>query len=162
MKTLIPVTKKLLDKMTKKAKKSPRKRAHYLFHKHDDPVHRIINAIEPGTYIPPHKHQDPKKIEAFVLLRGKAACVGFNDKGKITEVHVLEKEGPKFAVDITPGAWHTFISLKSGTALFEVVQGPYEKLSHKNLAPWAPSEENGKSYIKKLEKEVKSRIKVQK
>ncbi len=151
------VSDKILKQLSKKAKASPRKRAHYLFHKYADPVQRMVNAIEPGTYIPPHKHEKPDKIEAFIILRGRAACLNFNDKGEITEVHVLDGDGPQYAVDIPPRTWHTFISLKPGTALFEVVQGPYKKENHKNLAPWAPKEDEGRDYLKDLEKEIEKR-----
>lgn len=148
------VSNKLLDKLKEKAKNSPRKRTHFLFHKFPDPIQRMVNSIEPGTYIVPHKHQDPDKIEAFIILRGRAACFEFNDQGKVKNVHILDENGPEYAVDIPPRTWHTFISLKSGTALFEVVQGPYKPHDHKNKAPWAPDEEDSKSqdYLKKLEK----------
>ncbi|MCH7952088.1 WbuC family cupin fold metalloprotein [Patescibacteria group bacterium] len=148
----------LLDELTAKAKESPRKRAHFLFHEFHDPVQRMVNAMEPGTYIPPHKHENPDKIEAFVILRGRAACIKFDDAGKVTQVHIIDEDGPVYAVDIPPRTWHTFVSLKSGTALFEVVQGPYKPESHKNLAPWAPPEEKGEQYLKDLEKEVRRKI----
>jgi cupin fold WbuC family metalloprotein len=148
------VSDKLLNELHSKAKESPRKRTHHLFHQFEDPVQRMVNAMEPGSYIPPHKHQNPDKIEAFIILRGRAACLKFNDDGSVSEVHIIDESGPEYAVDIPPGTWHTFVSLKSGTALFEVIQGPYEPGNHKNLAPWAPSEEEGAEYLKHLEDQV--------
>lgn len=152
------VTDALLDELSEKAKQSPRKRAHHLFHHFDDPVQRMINAMEPGAYIQPHKHENPDKIEAFVILRGKAACLQFDNQGKVVETHILDTQGPEYAIDVPPRSWHTFISLKSGTALFEVVQGPYDPSSHKNLAPWAPPEAEGAEYLKALEQEVLRRV----
>jgi len=146
---------KLLDELTAKAKISPRRRAHFLFHEASDLVQRMVNAMEPGTYIQPHKHENPDKIEAFAILRGKAACLQFDEAGELTNVHLLEENGPELAVDIPPRTYHTFISLQSGTALFEIVQGPYDPQSHKNLAPWAPSEEQVGDYVKKLEDKVR-------
>ncbi len=149
------VSKELLDELTQKAKKSTRRRTHFLFHKYEDAVQRMVNAIEPGAYVPPHKHEKPKKIEAFIILRGRAACIKFNDKGKILDLIIIDTKGPEYAVDIPPGTWHTFVSLKSGTALFEVIQGPYNKKTHKNLAPWAPPEKEGLNYLRKLENEIR-------
>jgi cupin fold WbuC family metalloprotein len=150
------VTLELLTSLSKKAKKSHRKRTHYLFHEYKDPVQRMVNALEPGSYIRPHKHQNPDKIEAFIILRGKAACLQFNDVGEIIEVHILSEKGPKLAVDIPPRTWHTFVSLRPGTCLFEVIQGPYKKETHKNTASWSPEEDKGDNYLKKLEKEIKN------
>lgn len=152
------VTQDLLDELTNKAKSSPRKRAHFLFHEMSDPVQRMVNAMEPGSYIQPHKHQDPDKIEAFVILRGRAACLMFDDQGEVIEIHVIDEHGPEYAIDVPPRTWHTFIALRSGTALFEVVQGPYEPKTHKNLAPWAPSEAEGQEYLRQLESQVRRKM----
>ncbi len=153
------VSDSLLNDLSKKAKKSPRKRAHFLFHKHQDPVQRMVNVMEPGSYIIPHKHENPDKIEAFIILKGRAACLFFDDNGNITDINVIDENGPQYAVDIPPRIWHTFVSLKSGTALFEVIQGPYNADTHKNKAPWAPPEEEGAEYLNKLEREIQKRLK---
>lgn len=153
------VTKKLLKDLRSKAKKSPRRRAHFLFHEFSDPVQRLVNAMEPGSYIPPHKHEKPDKIEAFVILKGKAAYIEFEDEGNIKKIHIIDEKGPKYAVDVPPRTWHTFVSLKSGTALFEIIQGPYDPKSHKNLAPWAPSEEKGSNYLEQLEERIRGHVK---
>lgn len=153
------VTKKLLKDLEKKAKNSPRKRSHFLFHEHSDPLQRMVNAIEPGTYVPPHKHQKPDKYEAFIILRGRAACFEFDDQGKIIDVHVLDENGPEYAVDVPPRTWHSFLALKPGTALFEVVQGPFNEKTHKILASWAPKEDeikDSKKYLRMLKKELKN------
>lgn len=148
------VSDKLLKKLSQKARQSPRKRAHFLFHQFRDPVQRMVNAMEPGSYIPPHKHENPDKIEAFVILKGRAACLNFDDQGNVTEIRIIDALGPEYAVDIPPRTWHTFVSLEPGTALFEVVQGPYKPENHKNFASWAPIEEEGQDYLKALEEEI--------
>lgn len=67
------IDKQLLDKTSEQAKQSPRLRMNYNFHERlDDPVNRLLNAMEPGSYIRPHRHLDPDKDEIFLLLRGKA------------------------------------------------------------------------------------------
>ena len=85
----------LLDETTGRAKQSPRLRMNYNFHEHlDDPVNRLLNALEPGTYLRPHRHLNPKKDEIFLLLRGRIAVFLFDNKGEITQTQILDpKEG---------------------------------------------------------------------
>lgn len=72
----------LLNETTGRAKQSPRLRMNYNFHEHlDDPVNRLLNALEPGTYLRPHRHLNPKKDEIFLLLRGRIAVFLFDNKG---------------------------------------------------------------------------------
>lgn len=73
----------LLDETTGRAKQSPRLRMNYNFHERlDDPVNRLLNALEPGTYLRPHRHLNPAKDEIFLLLRGRIAVFLFDNKGK--------------------------------------------------------------------------------
>ena len=83
----------LLDETTGRAKQSPRLRMNYNFHEHsDDPVNRLLNALEPGTYLRPHRHLNPKKDEIFLLLRGRIAVFLFDNKGEITKTQKLDPE----------------------------------------------------------------------
>ena len=76
------IDKQLLDKTSEQAKQSPRLRMNYNFHERlDDPVNRLLNAMEPDTYIRPHRHLNPDKDEIFLLLRGKAVVFIFDDQG---------------------------------------------------------------------------------
>ena len=116
----------LLDSLTKQARESTRKRSHYNLHpKLDDPVQRLCVAIEPETYIRPHRHAEPETSEVFLMLRGSAVILFFDDAGRITEKITVSAGGPVPAVEIPAAAWHTIASLKGGTVFFEVKQGPY-------------------------------------
>lgn len=130
-----------MDSLTLKAKESPRKRSHYNLHSElGDPVQRLCVAIEPGTYIRPHRHASPDTSEVFMLLRGSAVLLLFDDNGAVTERSVLRAGGPVMAVEIPEGAWHAMASLESGTIFFEIKQGPYVQPSGQNVASWAPAE----------------------
>ena len=155
------ITTEIIEETLEKAKQSPRKRAHYLLHEPQDPIQRMVNAIVPGSYIPPHKHENPDKIELFAILKGQVACLKFTSEGKIDKIHLLDESGSVKAVDIRPRIYHCFIALKP-SALLEIIQGPYNPTNHKNWPEWAPKEEDPKSqeYLKNLEAEVKKYLKV--
>ncbi len=113
---------------------------HNLHPRPEDAVQRLCNAIEPGTYIRPHRHADPETFEVFIMLKGSAVLLYFDDAGKVIERAELSAAGPVVAVEIPPKIWHTMASLESGTVFFEVKQGPYVPASGRNLAEWAPME----------------------
>ncbi|MDD3905851.1 MAG: WbuC family cupin fold metalloprotein [Candidatus Omnitrophica bacterium] len=138
---MIKVTTELMKDISAKAKSSARKRTNYNFHKNlSDPIQRMLNAAEPGTYIQPHKHESPDKIEVFIILSGRAVMVEYDSAGNIADHIILDaKDGAK-AVEIPPRHWHSFITLKPGTVLYEVKEGPYDEKADKHFASWAPSE----------------------
>ena len=102
-----------------------------------DPVQRMLNAMEPGTYIPPHRHSDPPRWELFVLLRGEAACLTFDDAGTVIARHELE---PGHGLELAAGTWHTLVARAPGTVLLEVKAGPFRGAAAGDFAPWAPAE----------------------
>jgi cupin fold WbuC family metalloprotein len=112
----------------------------------------MVNALIPGTYVTPHKHQNPDKVELITPLIGKVACFRFSETGKVQDVHILEEHGPVRAVDIRPGIYHAFVAL-APSALLEIIQGPYHADTHKQFAAWAPREgtPGTKEYLAKLE-----------
>ena len=148
------IDEKLLDETTERAKKSPRLRMNHNFHESlDDPINRLINAMEPDTYLRPHRHKNPDKNEVFLLLRGKAALLLFDDEGNITEQVVLDPKSGVYGGEIPFDVWHTLIVLESGSVVYEVKQGPFAPLSAENMAPWSPAAEdteNVKLFMDKL------------
>ena len=82
----------------------------------------MLNAVEPGTVIPIHKH--PTKDESFVILRGKVRVTTHNDDGSIIEDVVLSQESGNYGVDISKNVWHKLESLESGSVIFEC-KGPF-------------------------------------
>lgn len=124
----------LLDEVSEQAKSSPRLRMNYNFHQSlEDKCHRFLNAVEPGTVVPIHRH--PTKDETFVILRGKVKVSTYNDDGSIIESVVLCSEEGRFGVDIPKGVWHNLESLESGSVIFECKGGPFSRLASSNERP---------------------------
>ena len=118
------IDKTLLDCVSEQAKNSPRLRMNYNFHQSlDEKCHRFLNAVEPGTVVPIHKH--PTKDESFVLLRGKVRVTTHNDDGSVKDSVVLNPEEGLYGVDIPKGVWHKVESLESGSCFFECKEGPF-------------------------------------
>lgn len=118
------IDKDLLDTVSNEAKESPRLRMNYNFHQSlDEKCHRFLNAVEPGTEVPIHRH--PTKDETFVVLRGKVRISTFNDEGDVIESIVLCPEEGKYGVDIPKNVWHTLESLAPDSVIFEVKEGPF-------------------------------------
>lgn len=118
------INKELLDHVSAQAKASPRQRMNYNFHRSlDDKCQRMLNAIEPGTDIPIHRH--PTKDESFVVLRGKVRVTTYNDDGTVIESVVLCQEEGRYGVDIKKGVWHNLESLAPDSVIFECKEGPF-------------------------------------
>lgn len=147
---MIKINETFISITSEKAKKSSRRRQNFNFHKEDAAtLQRMLNALELDTYIQPHKHENPDKVEAFFVLRGRILVVEFDDKGTITEHIVLDAKEGNYGAEIAPRTWHTIICLESGSVAYEVKDGPYNVAVDKNFAPWAPTEgdKNCTAYI---------------
>lgn len=147
------VTAELLRQVSEEARRSPRLRRNHNFHPTDDSrCHRLLNAIEPGSYIRPHRHLDPEKAEAFVLMSGRLGIITFRDDGSVAGSVVLDRDTGPFAADIPPGIYHTAVSLGTGTVFYEAKAGPYLPLSGEEKASWAPAEDDLRApdYLKQL------------
>ena len=132
---------KLLDAVSSQAEDSPRLRKNHNIHKsHEEPCNRLLNAIEPGSYIRPHRHLDPAKDESVVILRGRLGVIEFDDKGTVTQKNLLSTGGEAVAANVPSGVFHTFVSLEQGTVFFEAKAGPYKPITEEEVAPWAPAE----------------------
>lgn len=118
------IDQKLLDQVSIQAKESTRLRMNYNFHQRlDDKCHRMLNAVEPGTEVPIHRH--PTKDESFVILRGKVRSTTYNDDGSIIDSVVLSQEDGVYGVDIPKGVWHKLESLEPNSVIFECKEGPF-------------------------------------
>lgn len=114
----------LLDKVATEAKDSPRLRMNYNFHQNlEEKCHRFLNAVEPGTVVPVHRH--PTKDESFVLLRGKVRVTTHNDDGSVLESVILNPEEGRFGVNIPKGVWHTLEAIEPNSVIFECKEGPF-------------------------------------
>ena len=118
------IDKDLLGEVTRQAQNSSRLRMNYNFHQSlDEKCHRMLNAVEPGTEVPIHRH--PTKDESFVILRGKVRSTTYNDDGSVIESVVLSQEDGVYGVNIPKGVWHKLESLESGSVIFECKEGPF-------------------------------------
>ena len=125
------ITQEILDELTEKAKASPRLRMNFdLRNSAEDKSQRMLNAIEPGSPLPIHRHQ--KTSETVVCLRGRLVEKFYQEiEGeKVQEVEEIELSlnGPVVALNIPAGQWHTVEALEPGTVLLEMKDGPYEPL----------------------------------
>lgn len=131
------MVKELIDR----AVSSPRLRANENIHASlDDPVQRFVNAMEPGTYVRPHRHRQEGRWELFVIITGSVAVLSFDEDGLVTERIEMNPESGAIAVEVPQGRWHTVVCLAPGTLLLEVKPGPYIQPTDKDFADWAPTE----------------------
>lgn len=118
----------LLDSLTAQAKASPRLRMNYdLRNSSEDTSQRMLNAIEPGSEVPIHRHQ--KTSETVVVLRGRVIEEFYDELERRCEAaYEISQSGPTLALNIPAGQWHTLRSLESGTVILEVKDGKYEPI----------------------------------
>ena len=122
---------KLFDDLTAQAQASPRLRMNYdLRNSAEDGSQRMLNAIEPGSPLPIHRHRHSS--ETVVCLRGRLQEVFYNEAGEKTEVIELSPDGPVVALNIPIGQWHTVRVLESGTVILECKDGKYEPLGEED------------------------------
>ena len=122
------ITQALLDKLTEQAKASPRLRANYdLRNSENDKSQRMLNAIEPGSPLPIHRHQ--KTSETVVCLRGRLVWEFYDELERIcTDYIELTPNGQVVALNVPAGQWHTVKALESGSVILECKEGAYEPL----------------------------------
>jgi cupin fold WbuC family metalloprotein len=128
-----------IEKLVAAARASARLRLNDNLHAMDDPIHRLLNATEPGTYVQPHRHLLPPKVETMAVLRGRGAILLLDDAGKVIERAVLSPEGPVLVAEVPAGTWHTLVALEPSTVWFEVKAGPYAAPKSEEIAPFAPA-----------------------
>lgn len=147
------IDERLLDELCAVAATSPRRRKNHNFHPVDDhPAHRLLNAMQPDSYITPHRHLDPNKDETFVVLRGLLGLLVFDDAGNVAKAVKIGADCAAIGVDIPHGTWHTAIALLPNTVFLEAKAGPYLPFTAAEYAPWAPTEDSPKAaaYLAKL------------
>ena len=126
------INKELLDKVSDQAKESERLRMNYNFHSSlDAKAQRLLNALEPGTILPIHRHKDT--IETYLLIRGEVKILFYNDNKEITESIILNPLNGEFGVNIPVNQWHTLEVIESESVIFEVKDGPYKAISSDDI-----------------------------
>ena len=118
---------KLLDNLTAQAQASPRLRMNLdLRNSAEDSSQRMLNAIEPGSVVPVHRHQ--KTTETMVVLRGRVVEEYYSPDGSVEESVEVAACGPVCALNIPAGRWHSLRALESGTVILEMKDGAYEPI----------------------------------
>jgi len=127
------IDKQILDDLTAQAKASPRLRMNMdLRNSPEDKSQRMLNAIEPGSPMPIHRHRNSS--ETVVCLRGRLVEEFYDDLERMcTDAIELSPNGPNVAISIPIGQWHTIRALESGTVLLECKDGPYEPLGDEDI-----------------------------
>ena len=139
--TLPLITSTSLDALSEQAKTSPRLRKNFNFHSSNEAAcHRLLNALEPGTYIQPHRHLGIEKDETMIVVRGRFGVLIFDDEGGVQQLFVLGAEEGNYGVTIPLGCFHSMVALESGSVFFESKAGPYTPITAEEKASWAPSE----------------------
>lgn len=120
----------LLDNLTAEAKASPRLRMNYdLRNSAADQSQRMLNAIEPGTVMPIHRHMGSS--ETVICIRGHFVEKFYDEHGILTDAVDMVPGG--LMVNVPSGQWHNLESLESGTVLFEAKDGPYRPLAPEEI-----------------------------
>jgi cupin fold WbuC family metalloprotein len=142
---MIHIDKEMIETLAEQARSANRKRKNLNFHTVSaDPMHRMLHAMEPETYVQPHKHENPDKREAFIILKGRVAAVQYTDTGDVSDFIILDPATECFGVEFTPRTWHNLIVIAPGTIVYEVKDGPWDPADDKFFATWAPAEgDNG-------------------
>jgi cupin fold WbuC family metalloprotein len=132
-----------LRTLGKQARASARGRANLNVHTGpEDAVQRFFNAMQPGTYVHPHRHREAGKWELFVVLSGEVSALTFDEDGTVTARATLGADAAAPLVEVAEHTWHTLVCHRPGTVVFEVKRGPYDPVTDKEFAPWAPAAES--------------------
>lgn len=129
---LLVIDEKLLDGVSQRARESERLRMNFNLHEAlDAKAQRLLNALEPGTVLPVHRHKTT--VETYVLLRGRLKVVLFGDDGSQLDSVVLDNELGVHGVNIPKNSWHSVEVLVPDTVILEVKDGPYTPLTPDNI-----------------------------
>lgn len=122
----------LLNQLSSEASKNERLRINYNLHEAlDDGVQRLLNALEPGTVLPIHRHQHQN--ETYLLLRGKMDVHIYNDEKDLVQTYRLDTKEGQYGLHMPKNTWHSIEVLSSGTVILEVKEGPYQPLNQEDI-----------------------------
>lgn len=122
----------ILNELTTQAKASPRLRMNLdLRNSPEDQSQRMLNALEPGTVMPIHRHRNTS--ETVVLLRGKVKWLYYNDQGDLTDTILVEADGDIRGLNVPKGQWHSIECLESGSVILETKDGPWEAMKEEDV-----------------------------
>lgn len=138
---LTVVDQAVFRRLSSTAREGSRFRQHLNLHQsYDEVCQRLLNAVEPESYIRPHRHECPSQKETLLVMQGSVALLIFNDNGTIEYSETFGEDCGSKLMEIDSMIWHTVLALEPNTILFEVKQGPFVEARAKCLASWAPHE----------------------
>ncbi|MCP3870926.1 MAG: cupin fold metalloprotein, WbuC family [Gammaproteobacteria bacterium] len=107
---------------------------------HDEPVQRMLIAIQPGTYFLPHRHSTSPKWKLMMVLKGAAAWIGFDEQGRVSGRMEAGAHRAAKGLEYPPRTWHALVCLALDTVLLECKPGPFAPIPPEDYVPWAPEE----------------------
>ena len=126
------IDKNLLDALTAQAQSSPRLRMNFdLRNTSEDKSQRMLNALEPGTVMPIHRHRNTS--ETAVVLRGKVKWLYYNDKGEITETFIVAPGTDLVGLSVPQGQWHSLECMETGSVILATKDGPWEAMKKEDM-----------------------------
>ena len=126
------ISQQILDELSAKAKENPRLRQSLdLRNSPEDLSQRMLNALEPGTIMPIHRHNG--STETVVVIRGKIEWIFYDENGVETERVVLDADGETRMLNVEKDRWHSLECLESGSVLYESKDGPYHPLEEDEI-----------------------------
>lgn len=137
------LTDDLLRDLSHQARESSRLRQNYNFHELSEKVQRLLNVLQPGTYVRPHRHLRPAEangFEFFLLLQGEVGLLLFDPQGQILQQERLRATGPIRGMELPQGLYHTLVCLQPDTVILELKEGPYNPMTDKEFLPMFPAE----------------------
>ncbi|HBB31779.1 MAG TPA: cupin fold metalloprotein, WbuC family [Cyanobacteria bacterium UBA8803] len=129
----------LSETVTQQARRSDRLRQGFAFHASEEKVQRTLIALQPGTYVRPHRHvrdSSDNGFEMLLVLQGAIGVLLFDEQGEVITQEEISAEAQTYGVELAEGIYHTAIALSPDTLILEIKEGPYiphldkEFLSH--------------------------------
>jgi cupin fold WbuC family metalloprotein len=150
----------MMDGIVEMARGSQKKRAVYNYHEQGDYLQRMIYAGLEQTYVRPHKHPLSVKLEAYLIIKGRARLPVFDGSGKVQQTVCLDENGPVRMAEIPGGVWHSLVVDSEWAVFYELIEGKFDPFTFKTYADWAPDEEDGEAgreYLKKLKERLSAK-----
>lgn len=136
----------LFTELLDAAARSPRRRAFRNLHRDfAEPVQRVLIAIQPDSYVPPHRHVEVQQWELFVVLAGSVDFFLFDDEGKVTSRRTFTAGSALTGLELAPGQWHSIMAATEGAVFLEVKQGPFDPSQLRHFATFAPTEQDAQA-----------------
>lgn len=137
------LTQELLQTIAQEARDRPRLRQNYNFHGEAERVQRLLNLLQPGTYVRPHCHHRPDEVngfEFFLVIQGELGMILLDSQGQVTATERISAAGPVRGIELAEGVYHTLVALVPDTAILEIKEGPYSPSTDKDFLEAFPAE----------------------